>query len=363
MGNQDRGGLRRCFDGVADYGQVRTLVCVSDEEYLASLLETLADIGDFEIVGEAANCGDALAYSHRLAPDLMIVDDALGEGRGRDVVAGLARERAIPTMLMVDGDELVANIGAVDSTQVSILPRSVVGRGDATARAHVRTRLRLLAARCSRVGKTGGTDGGPDAVTFVQSPAATSRVDDSVDRLVAEPLELIVLLGGGGSTQAMSAMLPKLRRLAVPTLVAIAERDSENLVEVVSKGGHVRASLLDGPCDLRDLDGLSVLAPRTHAMVYPESIETRPQELSLDRLAGSTSSLGSAVLVVVLSARQEDCVCGVAAAQEAGVKVAVMAPAEVQNDGAARCLIDQELTQYVLTSHQLTQVLGTVFMN
>lgn len=357
-GNQDRGRLRRCFEAVADYGLVRTLVCVSDEDYLATLLETLADIGDFEIVGEAANCGDALSFSRGLAPDLMIVDDALAEGRGRDVVAELARERAIPTMLMIDGDELAAaNIGTADPAQVSTLPRSVVGRDDATARAHVRTRLRLLAARCSRARKTRSTDSLRSALAFVQQQAATGRVDHSVGRLVAEPLDLIVLLGGRGSTQAMSMMLPTLRRLAVPTLVAIAERESGSLVTAVSQAGRIRASLLDEPNDLREMDGLFVLAPRTHAMAYPESIEIRSQELSLDRLAGSMASLGASALVVVLSAEQKECVCGVAAAQEAGVKVAVMAPAEVQNIGAARCLIDQDLAQGVLTGRQLAWVL------
>lgn len=342
---------------MSDYEQVRTLVCVSDEDYLTPLLETLANIGDFEVIGEAANCAEALSFSRGLAPDLLIVDDDLAQGRGRDVVIELARERSVPTMLMVGAEDSVGRASGLDATQVSTLPRSVVRRQDNTARAHVRTRLRLLAARCSRARRTRNSDSLEHALAHVRESVQYSRIEESVAGLVADPLDLIVLLGAAGSCRALNLVLPTLRRLPVPTLVGVVDPEVDSLVEAVEASQKIRVARFDEPADLRELDGLLVTVPHTQAVVLDGSIEIRPRDPSLDLLAGSLSSLGRSALIVVMSADQEDCVCGVATAQESGVKVAVMAPAEVKKIGAARCLIEQELAAAVLSGRHLAWVL------
>lgn len=94
----DRGGTAR-----------KTILIVDDHPTLRRGLAALIDSEpDLAVCGEVATCPEALAAIPKSRPDLVIVDLALGEGDGLDLVKEMLKRHAeIPALVLSMHDESV----------------------------------------------------------------------------------------------------------------------------------------------------------------------------------------------------------------------------------------------------------------
>jgi two-component system, NarL family, response regulator NreC len=66
------------------------ILLVDDHQLVRSgVRRVLEETGRYEVVGEAAEVGEALACARRLAPDVVVLDLALRDGSGLDAIADL----------------------------------------------------------------------------------------------------------------------------------------------------------------------------------------------------------------------------------------------------------------------------------
>jgi CheY-like chemotaxis protein len=76
---------------------------VEDDALIALLLEDVLGEMGHEVCGSESGEGEAIAAALRCKPDLMIVDEHLGQGSGMAVVDAVLRNGAVPH-LFVSGD-------------------------------------------------------------------------------------------------------------------------------------------------------------------------------------------------------------------------------------------------------------------
>jgi DNA-binding NarL/FixJ family response regulator len=91
------GGARRWHDGRVKW----TVLIVDDDDEFRSLACALLDRGPLRVVGEAANCREALARVAELGPAVVVIDIGLPDGDGFLLADRLAAGVRSPAVVLV----------------------------------------------------------------------------------------------------------------------------------------------------------------------------------------------------------------------------------------------------------------------
>jgi DNA-binding NarL/FixJ family response regulator len=85
----------------------RTVLIVDDHETFRGAVRALLEVGDFVVIGEAADGQQALTESARLRPDVVLLDIQLPELDGFAVAARLATSSPRPIVVLVSSRDAV----------------------------------------------------------------------------------------------------------------------------------------------------------------------------------------------------------------------------------------------------------------
>jgi DNA-binding NarL/FixJ family response regulator len=83
---------------------MRVLI-VDDHDVFRTRARLLLEAAGYEVVGEAADGAGAIAESHRLNPDVLLLDVQLPDCDGFSVAAELAREPTSPQIVLISTRE------------------------------------------------------------------------------------------------------------------------------------------------------------------------------------------------------------------------------------------------------------------
>lgn len=139
------------------------LLVEDDVDLRSEIGEALSDAGfDVAETGKVAEFEAAFAES---APDVVILDMALPDGRGMDIARDLRRHSDIPILFLSGRNDEIDRIvglelGADDFIQKPCSPRELVARINAVVR---RTGARARPDEAPPVAAPGAADAGPDA--------------------------------------------------------------------------------------------------------------------------------------------------------------------------------------------------------
>jgi len=338
-------------------------VCVSDPQQSVAIMALLAECVDFEVIAAANAPEEAVEFSRTLSPDMLIIDDPLTDGRGIEIANELLLERAMPTMLMAD--KFTAPIPAwLKKAGISVLSRDIVRSDQENTRAHVRTRLQLLGARCCQRRRTQTAGTLHEALTRLRARTHGIEVSPELRALYEKPLDLMVLMGGEGSCQRFRDLLAIAGHPRIPILAAIADPRIDSPVTGLADSNKL-ASRVENTVALRDLNGLWALGPTEH-VEYVEGLlqydENSENGLDLDRLAQSLGALGEHCLIVMLGGNTAQCVNGLRQAVRDGVRLAVINPEDAPGESmqCARILIEARLATAQITTEDLAAVMRNV---
>lgn len=80
------------------------VVIADDSKIMRDRLRQWLRVADCRIVGQAENAKAALALCYQEKPDLAILDVLMPPGSGKDAALELAREKAVPCILVVSSN-------------------------------------------------------------------------------------------------------------------------------------------------------------------------------------------------------------------------------------------------------------------
>jgi DNA-binding NarL/FixJ family response regulator len=162
---------------------------------LRRLLETEPGL---TVVGEAATGRDAIRVTHELVPDVLLLDFALPDMSGLDVLQSLSSTRApVRTVFVTAGMDRPEVLKAI-----KLGARGVV----------VKTAAITLLTRCIRAVVEGEYWFGHEHMHHMHSVVeALARVEDSGDlpiqRLTPREIEIIAVVVGGGSNREVARQI------------------------------------------------------------------------------------------------------------------------------------------------------------
>lgn len=119
------GGAGRWDDGPVTW----TVLIVDDDDEFRSLARVLLDRGPLRVVGEAADCGEALARVAELRPEVVVIDIGLPDGDGFMLADRLAGGVAPPAVVLVSSrDERTYRDRLNDSPVRGFIPKDELSR-------------------------------------------------------------------------------------------------------------------------------------------------------------------------------------------------------------------------------------------
>ena len=182
----DRGGAAR-----------KTILIVDDHPTLRRGLAALIDSEpDLAVCGEAATCPEALAAIPKSRPDLVIVDLALGEGDGLDLVKEMLKRHAeIPALVLSMHDESVYAERSLKAGARGYVTKQQL---DSTV---------LVAIRRLLDGETYMSDTLEARLAAKFVDGRTLETDSPLDALSDRELQVFRLIGQGRSTRQIADTL------------------------------------------------------------------------------------------------------------------------------------------------------------
>lgn len=170
----------------------RRIVIVDDHVAFADMFQVaLESVDDLECVGSAGSRDEALRVVAELAPDIVVVDLALGEDDGLEVVRQLRAER----------EDVVLVVASARSDAYALATVAVAGaNGFAPKKGAFRELLAILrSARASSMSV---------APTLLPGAAAVPPEDGAWPiRLTTRETEVLALMGNGASVAAIARLL------------------------------------------------------------------------------------------------------------------------------------------------------------
>ena len=116
----------------------------------AGVSRLLSDGGEFEVVGECGEAGEAVRMTRRLTPDVVVLDVRLGSSSGLDVVAEIREIGARVVMLSMEDDIAAARRAFERGAQGYVLKDAAADDLEAAIRAVLADKMYIhqsLAAR------------------------------------------------------------------------------------------------------------------------------------------------------------------------------------------------------------------------
>lgn len=170
----------------------RRVVIVDDHAAFADMFQVaLESVDDLECVGSAASLAEAVQVVADTAPDIVVVDLALGEDDGLEVVR----------RLRADSDDLVLVVASARSDMYALATVAVAGgNGFAPKKGAFKELVAIL-----RAARAGSMSVSPTLLP----EAASSRPGDGAwpIRLTTRETEVLVLMGNGASVAAIARLL------------------------------------------------------------------------------------------------------------------------------------------------------------
>jgi len=80
---------------------MKVLIADASEVFVPRLVRALAEISGIEIVGRARTGAEALQAVRDFHPDVVLLDIAMPEGTGIDVLEGMRKEQLAPTTIVL----------------------------------------------------------------------------------------------------------------------------------------------------------------------------------------------------------------------------------------------------------------------
>lgn len=197
---------------------VRVLVVEDSAVQRAHLVQLLSAAPDIQVVGQAAEVGEAIRLAQELRPALVTMDLELpggtsGDLGGLEAIRAIMRAHPIPILVLslhAPSREATPALDALDAGAIDVLPKP--GAADAVAAETLRRRVRLL-SRVPMVRRrvvppppaAGGAPAPP-----LGPPVGTVREGT---------LPVIALAASTGGPGALRTVIAQLRRVAAPILV------------------------------------------------------------------------------------------------------------------------------------------------
>ncbi|HEV7656489.1 MAG TPA: response regulator transcription factor [Mycobacteriales bacterium] len=172
----------------------RRVAIVDDHAAFADLLGIVLDeLDDLECVGSAGSLADALALVARTRPDIVVVDLALGEDDGLEVVRQLRAERV----------DLVLVVASARSDAYALANVAVAGaNGFAPKRGAFGELLTIL-----RSARPGTMSVAPTLLPAPKVMAISADDDGWPVRLTAREAEVLALMGRGAGVPGIARVL------------------------------------------------------------------------------------------------------------------------------------------------------------
>lgn len=170
----------------------RRVVIVDDHAAFADMFQVaLERVDDLECVGSAASLAEAVQVIADTAPDIVVVDLALGEDDGLEVVR----------RLRADDDDVVLVVASARSDTYALATVAVAGaNGFAPKKGAFKELVAIL--RAARAGSMSV------APTLLPEAASVSLGDGAWPiRLTARETEVLALMGNGASVSAIARLL------------------------------------------------------------------------------------------------------------------------------------------------------------
>lgn len=327
------------------------VLAVQSAQHNAAMKHFIEAAGGFSVVAEPTDHASLLDAYAVHSPDVLILDDAMPGFDAFKFAANLALERPLPTVLLTS-DESPGKLegGLATPLRLVRVPHSLLEDSDGFGATHIRTKLRLAAARAR------------EAKFTITRNKLTALLDELVDEeednarpgvggLVTNALDVIVLAGGRKALPALEEVLRGTRRLRVPVIVALDDVGKGDPLDVPGRRGPPLRRLTSS-VSVRRLFGLSLVPANAQAWLEGEMLQIRVGDgVGLDhrRLLESLAPLGRRVLAVKMSPGRTDIDLGLSKAAMSGVTTAV-----IRNGG----LETPESDVVQLRTHELAWVLN-----
>lgn len=203
-------------------GRIRLVVVDDHALFRRGLIGLLADMADFEVVGEAANGREALRVIDQARPDLVLLDVNMPEMDGIGVVQALRAHKTSPRVLMLtisqNDEDLFGAIRAgadgyiLKNTEPEDLRRAIL---------HISQGQRVLS---------------PEVTGAVMRAVTRFSNQEHVQLLSERELEVLDCLSGGLTTQQISGRLFISENTVKTHIRHILEKlEAANRTEAVSK--------------------------------------------------------------------------------------------------------------------------------
>ena len=119
------GGAGCWDDGLVTW----TVLIVDDDDEFRSLARALLDRGPFRVVGEAADCDEALAVVAERRPAVVVIDVGLSDGDGFMLADRLADGATPPAVVLISSrDERTYRDRLHDSSVRGFIPKDELSR-------------------------------------------------------------------------------------------------------------------------------------------------------------------------------------------------------------------------------------------
>jgi DNA-binding NarL/FixJ family response regulator len=115
---------REALSGVSACGMGTRVLIVDDHAAFRRHVGRLLVRGGYEVVGEAADCAEAIAQARRLSPAVVLLDVMLPDGSGLAVASELARAKGAPAVVLTSSRSR-ADLGAAldDTGAAAFIPK------------------------------------------------------------------------------------------------------------------------------------------------------------------------------------------------------------------------------------------------
>ena len=287
----------------------------------------LARTPEFDVVARATGCESLAAYCRGVAPDVLVVDEALEGGECVRVAARFALERPLPTVIVTHEDAGVA----IDTTlarrvRMTRVPHTALTTSHGAS--YFRTQLRLAATRSRESKQTIGREELRSVIdSLLDEDESLLPLPPHLAELARAPLELVVLITSKAALGDALQALARADVMRVPVVVAVDDAaDAHRLVAEASRRGQ-RLTPVERSMPLRRVSGRWLAWAGVEVEVERDVLSVReatPGKLDVPRLLESLVGRAQGVLVVAGPRGRADCSKALQKLERAGATVVTL---------------------------------------
>jgi hypothetical protein len=264
------------------------------------------DSEHLELCDSSGTGHDIARRCRELQPDVLILDETVTGDSAVRIARKLALERPLPTLLIVDEEDLERTEeerSLARTLRIYRLSRSRLESGQSVDLSYARTRLHLLASRAKEGKQTMSRADLQGVLDELLEEDADLAIGFEARELVAKPLNLIILAGGEGAAKHAAQVIRQVDRLMVPVLIALEEESSAiALLESTAQSRGIPFSRSTESAPIKRTTGILCATSERWVEVHGNTIVSMdgPSALDAGRVLGSAADGVDGLLVVLL---------------------------------------------------------------